>query len=217
MQKSWPGAVPGFQGGKVAQEREGTGCVLLHAYTFTAPAQLVTVLWGWNGCHGQTGEVAAPMASLAPLVLPAVGDQHTTLTKSLFSPAWGGHPPAAFEQLREFWEGIQAASFGTEPAQQCRLSSGKVTPFAFYPSVIPTLTGAIKRQPGVMKLSGRRDLNPNELRVRACPRLLHLSAVTPRRCRRVAGMGWDSSGSPLFPCRRLSPVQPPGFGTHGGE
>lgn len=89
MQESWPGAVPGFQGGKVAQEREGTGCVLLHAYTFTAPAQLVTVLWGWNGCHGQTGEVAAPMASLAPLVLPAVGDQHTTLTKSLFSPSWG--------------------------------------------------------------------------------------------------------------------------------
>lgn len=65
------------------------------------------------------------------------------------------------------------------------MSSGKVTPFAFYPSVIPTLTGAIKQQPGVMKLSGRRDLNPNDLRVRACPRLLHLSAVTAR----------DASGS----------------------
>lgn len=71
--------------------------------------------------------------------------------------------------------------------QQCRVSSGKVTPFAFYPSVIPTLTGAIKRQPGVMKLSGRRDLHPNEVRVRACPRLFHLSAVTPRRRRQVQG------------------------------
>lgn len=111
---------------------------------------------------------------------------------------------------------MQAALFGAEPAQQCRVSSGKVTPFAFYPSVIPTLTGAIKRQPGVMKLSGRRDLNPNELRVRARPSLFHLSAVTPRRCRRVTGMGFDSISCPLFPCRRLSPVQAPGFGTRGG-
>lgn len=101
---------------------------------------------------------------------------------------------------------MQAAPFGAEPAQQCRVSSGKVTPFAFYPSVIPTLTGAIKRQPGVMKLSGRRDLNPNELRVRARPSLFHLSA----------GMGFDSISCPLFPCRRLSPVQAPGFGTRGG-
>lgn len=60
---------------------------------------------------------------------------------------------------------MQAAPSGAEPAQQCRVSSGKVTPFAFYPSLIPTLTGAIKQQPGVMKLSGRRDLNPNEFHV----------------------------------------------------
>lgn len=89
MQGSRPGAVPAFQGGKVAQEREGTGCVLLHAYTSTAPAQLATVLWGWNGCHGQTGEVAAPRASLAPPVPPALGNQHITLTKGLSSPSWG--------------------------------------------------------------------------------------------------------------------------------
>lgn len=42
--------------------------------TFTAPAQPVMVLWGWNGCHGQTGEVAAPRASLAPLMPPALGN-----------------------------------------------------------------------------------------------------------------------------------------------
>lgn len=70
----------------MALEREGTGCVLLHAYTFTAPAQLVTVLWGWNGCHGQTGEVAALRASPVP---PALGNQHTTLTRGLSFPSWG--------------------------------------------------------------------------------------------------------------------------------
>lgn len=125
-----------LQAGKAAPEREDKGCKfcsMLCSVTACSPgsAGRGAVLWGWSRHHGQPG--AIPVSPLPP----AWWNWRATLLGPWEGIAWQLH-----QQLRKRGRN---ASTSLSVQSWCELRKG-YSPFAFYPSVISTLTGAIKRQ-----------------------------------------------------------------------
>lgn len=125
-----------LQAGKAAPEREDKGCKfcsVLCSVTACSPGSAGhgAVLWGWSRRHGQPG--AVPVSPLPP----AWWNWRATLLGPWEGIAWQLH-----QQLRKRGRN---ASTSLSVQSWCELRKG-YSPFAFYPSVISTLTGAIKRQ-----------------------------------------------------------------------